>query len=276
MTAASPIRVLAPAKVNLTLHVTGLRADGYHLLDSLVAFADVGDDLTVAPAEAPMLVVHGPEERGVPVDQTNSILKAVALTGAKVSVELWKDLPSAAGIGGGSSDAAAVLRAISQLTGQPLPDRPERLGADVPVCLLGRAARMQGIGEILIPIDLPPLPAVLVNPRREVSTPLVFKGLRRKDNPPMPPLPALASVESVLQFLAGQRNDLEPMARAIEPEIDRVLAALSRHPELRLARMSGSGATCFGLYETREAAERAAMALRAEHSGWWIRATVLR
>ena len=272
----SSIAELAPAKVNLSLHVTGRRADGYHLLDSLVAFADFGDAVTVSLAPRSQLVVHGPEERGVPIDQTNSILRAAALAGVTVSVDLTKELPSAAGIGGGSSDAAAVLRAISRLTGAPLLAQAERLGADVPVCLYGRAVRMQGIGENLTPAALPALPAVLVNPRREVSTPLAFKGLRRADNPPMPDLPDMPTVETCLRFLSLQRNDLEPMARAIEPEIDRVLLAIAQHPETRLARMSGSGATCFGLFETREAAERAATALRAEHSGWWVRATVLR
>jgi len=211
----------------------------------------------------------------VPVDETNSILRAAALAGHAVAVRLEKELPSAAGIGGGSSDAAAVLRAISALTGEPLPERTERLGADVPVCLRARAARMSGIGEVVVPVALPPLPAVLVNPRRAVSTPLVFKGLRHVDGAPMPALPELLSAEAAIGFLKTLRNDLEPVASAIEPEIGAVLTELTSQPEVRLARMSGSGATCFALCETPEAAARTARAITAAQPGWWVRATVL-
>ncbi|MCR8724916.1 4-(cytidine 5'-diphospho)-2-C-methyl-D-erythritol kinase [Frigidibacter sp. SLM-1] len=272
-----PVRETAPAKINLALHVTGRRADGYHLLDSLVAFADDGDRLTVELGPASVLHVAGPEAQGVPTDDANSILRAAALMGAQVVVHLDKQLPSAAGIGGGSSDAAAALRAIRKLTGTALPDRPERLGADVPVCLTPSAARMQGIGEVVTRVALAPLPAVLVNPRRAVATPAVFAALARADMPPMPdPLPPLLTAEDAILFLAAQRNDLEPAAIGLEPAIDAVLAALSRQPEVRLARMSGSGATCFGLCETPEAAHRTALALAGLHPGWWVKETVLR
>lgn len=275
------IRETAPAKVNLALHVTGLRSDGYHLLDSLVAFADLGDSLTVGLApdggSGSVLTVSGPEARWVPTGSENSILRAANLAEVPVIVHLEKHLPSAAGIGGGSADAAATLRAIRALTGAAPPEGLERLGADVPVCLDPRAARMQGIGEVITRLDMAPLPAVLVNPRRALATPAVFAALPRHDLPPMPEvLPSLLTAETAILFLAAQRNDLEPAAILLEPAIGAVLAALSQVHEVRLARMSGSGATCFGLCETPEAAHRTALAIAGLHPGWWVRETLLR
>lgn len=271
------MRDFAPAKINLALHVTGRRSDGYHLLDSLVAFAGIGDLVTVEPAEREStLVVGGPESAGVPAGRENSILRAAALMGLPVAARLEKHLPSAAGIGGGSSDAAAALRAIAAMTGLPLPDGIETLGADVPVCLLARAARMRGIGERVEPVALPPLPAVLVNPRRPLETAGVFAALKSRHNPPMPEtLPPMLSVEGALQVLRGLRNDLEPAAAGLEPAVLGVLGALRLHPEVRLARMSGSGATCFGLCETPEAAARVAGMIAGRNAGWWVRATLL-
>ncbi len=178
----------APAKINLTLHVTGQRADGYHLLDSLVVFADVGDRVTVAPAARASLTVTGPFAANVPRGDENLVLRAAALAGAPpLSIALHKTLPAASGIGGGSSDAAATLRAVSELAGAALPGDAAALGADVPVCLLARACRMSGIGDILVPLaDLPPLYLVFANPGVAVSTAEVFAALTCKDGTAMP------------------------------------------------------------------------------------------
>lgn len=264
------LRVFAPAKVNLTLHVTGQRADGYHLLDSLVMFADVGDwlEVSLGPAD---LTVSGPMAEGVPVDGRNLVLKAAALMGVEARIALEKHLPAAAGIGGGSSDAAAVLRAVHDLTGAQVPQAGLSLGADVPVCLEGRACFMRGIGERVEPVaGLPDLAAVLVNPGVEVPTGAVFNGLARKDNPGMAPLER----GDFLGWLRAQRNDLEPPARAVQTVISDVLAAIGATRGCQLARMSGSGATCFGIYADRAQAEAAAAELA--RPGWWVRAATLR
>lgn len=272
------IEVFAPAKVNLALHVTGRRADGYHLLDSLVAFAPVGDRLTLQPAEAMRLRVLGPEAAGVPEDGTNLVLRAAELLGPGpgVAIELEKCLPAASGIGGGSSDAAAALRGLAWLRGQGVAAEGfERLGADVPMCLDPRPARTRGIGEELTPVTLPDLPAVLVNPRVEVSTPAVFKALLVKENPPLPEIPGFVDTLACLRWLAAQRNDLEVPAMMLAPEIAQVLAVLSASPGCHFARMSGSGATCFGLYETAEDANSAAAQIAAAHPGWWVASGLL-
>jgi 4-diphosphocytidyl-2-C-methyl-D-erythritol kinase len=271
-----PITEPAPAKVNLTLHVTGRRADGYHLLDSLVVFADIGDRVTVQPG-ATRLTVTGPMSAGIPVGPDNLVLLAAALMRAEAEITLDKHLPVAAGIGGGSSDAAACLRALVRLTGARLPEDVARLGADVPVCLLARAARMRGIGEEVTPLArLPLLHAVLVNPRVAVSTPAIFKRLARHDNPPMPArLPGWHTAENLIHWLSTQRNDLEAPAIAEAPVIADVLQKLSASEGCALARMSGSGATCFGLYPDPHAAQRAARALRRDHPAWWVMPTPL-
>ena len=264
----------APAKINLTLHVTGQRADGYHLLDSLVVFADIGDRITATPAAQASLTVTGPLSDGVPTGPENLVLRAAALMGTPAAITLEKHLPAAAGIGGGSSDAAATLRALMALSGAPLPaDNGLSLGADIPVCTLARAATMRGIGEEIAPVfDLPPLAAVLVNPRVDVPTPAVFRALASKTNPAMAPIPQGVDFEAFCDWLSTQRNDLEPPARALTPEIDATLAALS---DARLARMSGSGATCFGLYPTQAAAEAAAARISTARPDWWVAATTL-
>ncbi|MFC3060514.1 4-(cytidine 5'-diphospho)-2-C-methyl-D-erythritol kinase [Paenirhodobacter populi] len=267
-----PIEVFAPAKVNLALHVTGRRADGYHLLDSLVAFAPFGDHLTLVPAPALSLTVTGPEGAGVPEGPENLVLRAAALVpgGQGAAITLDKRLPPASGIGGGSSDAAAMLRGLALLRGASLPeDRGLELGADVPMCLDPRPARVRGIGEDITPVTLPPLPAVLVNPRGSVPTPAVFKALTERDNPPMATIPGFASTADCIDWLAGQRNDLEPPAKAIAPGIAAALSALATLPGCRLARMSGSGATCFGLFATLTEAETALTRLRATRPEWW-------
>ncbi|NVO21852.1 4-(cytidine 5'-diphospho)-2-C-methyl-D-erythritol kinase [Donghicola mangrovi] len=265
-------RAFAPAKVNLTLHVTGQRADGYHLLGSLVVFVGVGDRITVAPAQALGLTVTGPRAAGVPTGPENLVLRAAALLGAGgAEITLEKHLPAAAGIGGGSSDAAASLRALSALWGVDLPaDRGLSLGADVPVCLRAAPCIMSGVGEVLT--DVPALPAmwmVLVNPGVEVPTPAVFRGLSRKDNPPMAEVPEGLNAQGFADWLATQRNDLEPPARAIAPVIGDVLEAISASGAL-IARMSGSGATCFGLFADADSAGAAAHQIKEKAPAWWV------
>jgi len=270
----------APAKINLALHVTGRRADGYHLLDSLVVFLDVGDRVRAGPAPGLGLRLTGPNARGVPPGNDNLVMRAARLVAGAgdlgAALVLEKHLPPASGIGGGSSDAAAAIRAVAALWGRPLPgpDQVLRLGADVPACLVARPLRLRGIGERLdlLP-DLPEFALVLANPRIETPTPAVFAALALKDNAPLPdPLPPLPDARALAAFLHAQRNDLEEPARALCPPIGDVLAALAALPGCHLARMSGSGATCFGLFDSRAGAEGAARALSARHPGWWIAA----
>ncbi|WP_179380240.1 4-(cytidine 5'-diphospho)-2-C-methyl-D-erythritol kinase [Jannaschia marina] len=258
----------APAKVNLTLHVTGRRADGYHLLDSLVAFADVGDRLAAGAGDG--LTVTGPFAAGVPTGYSNLIRRALSHVGVRRAVSLEKNLPHPAGLGGGSSDAAAALRLVGA---EPGPEVAETLGADVPVCLLARGARMRGIGEQVEPVALPSLPAVLVNPGVAVATPKVFAALARPNNADMGALPDWADAAELIPWLGTMRNDLEAPARSLAPEIGTALAAIGG-TGATLARMSGSGATCFGLYPSRAVAETAAAALA--RPGWWVRACTLR
>lgn len=271
-------KVFAPAKVNLTLHVTGQRNDGYHLLDSLVVFADVGDRITVMPAEQNRLEVIGPRAEGVPTDGTNLVARAADLFDVPVHIILSKHLPAAAGIGGGSSDAAATILALADITGDTrLPDGVADLGADVRVCLLRQAARMRGIGDDVMPCPgLPPLFAVLANPGVDVPTPGVFKALEDKQNAPMPKkIPQGMKTGAFIDWLSMQRNDLEAPAIARAPVIQDVLTALSALDGARLTRMSGSGATCFTLFETDEAARTAAAALAKAQPSWWVEAAKL-
>ena len=270
----------APAKINLTLHVTGRRADGYHLLDSLVVFAGVGDRITVAPSPAIGLTITGPFAAGLPQGSDNLVLRAARLMdGARgAALKLEKCLPPASGIGGGSSDAAATLRLLSRLWGLALPDRAAaaRLGADVPACLEApRPCRMGGIGEKLSGLPaLPPAWLVLVNPGIALATPAVFAALDRCDGAPMPAaLPHWPDTAALAAFVQGQRNDLEPAARQIAPAISDVLAALDRQAGCLLARMSGSGATCFGLFASESAARSAAR--RLDRPGWWVAAAAM-
>jgi 4-diphosphocytidyl-2-C-methyl-D-erythritol kinase len=273
------VRQFAPAKVNLALHVTGRRADGYHLLQSIVVFADTGDWLEIAPAPRLSLRVTGPRAAGVPTDDRNLVWQAAMLfpraPGAAITLE--KHLPHAGGIGGGSADAAAALRGLADLWARPMPDAAAvlELGADLPVCLFGRPALMAGIGEVLTPLPpLPPLWLVLVNAGVAVPTGPVFKGLAQVENPAMPAIPdqGWADADDLALWLARARNDLEPPARQIVPVIDSVIAAIGGSADCLLARMSGSGGTCFGLFATEAAARAAAVALSADHPGWWVQA----
>lgn len=269
----------APAKINLCLHVTGRRADGYHLLDSLVVFAGVGDRVSGTLEGPPSqgvtsLEVTGPMAAGLSGEGDNLVLRAARAMGVSARIVLEKHLPVSSGIGGGSADAAATMRLLARLSGRALPDAAAvlALGADVPVCLAGRPARMTGIGEGLAP--LPPLPEVwlvLANPGVAVSTPAIFRALARADNAPLPrDLPRLRGAAELAAFVMMQRNDLEPPALTLEPVIGRVKAALSAQPGCLMARMSGSGATCFGLFADPLAASAAARAIRTAEPGWWV------
>jgi len=266
-------KIFAPAKINLALHVTGQRSDGYHLLDSLVAFVDLGDQIIAAPAVQSSLTVTGPFAEGVPTDGTNLVLKAAALAGRPMALTLDKHLPPASGIGGGSADAAATLRAAARLGIQPVTaDQALSLGADVPVCLLSKPVRMSGIGERLTPVVMPALHLVLVNPRVEVSTPEVFARLERKDNMPMPDkLPRWPDSLAFVDWLSTQRNDLERPAVKLVPEIAAALAALALAPKVQMVRMSGSGATCFALFADRLSADAAAAQMAASNPWWWVK-----
>lgn len=270
---------LARAKINLALHVTGRRDDGYHLLDSIVAFAGVGDRITLRKAAASSLNISGPFAQQLADTSDNIALRALSLFRQDVPVEidLEKNLPVASGIGGGSADAAAVLRAVARLYGVPLPSGEQalRLGADVPVCLSQRPVRMLGVGEVLTPLDLPDLHAVLVNPGVAVATGPVFDALDSRTNPAISMEGAdLSQAARTIDWLKTLRNDLQQDAIRQAPAIEEVLAAL-RAAGADLARMSGSGATCFGLFKDTAAADRAADLLRQEHPLWWVCRTVL-
>ena len=275
----------AHAKINLALHITGRRADGYHELDSIVAFADVADVLTIAPADSVSLDITGPFAGDLPRDGTNSVLSAwrllddfsrqqgAALTPVKFHLE--KNLPVASGIGGGSADAAAALRGLIRLFGlsisaQDLNELALQLGADVPVCLLQKSSRMRGIGEIIEPIEIDlPEGIVLVNPRIPASTPKVFESLNLQCGQSFGA--AIGNVHDIESW----RNDLTAPAVTLVPEIADVIGSLNFQPDIVCSRMSGSGATCFGLFESLENAQIAADAIAEKHPDWWVVATTL-
>ena len=272
------MREAAPAKVNLYLHVTGRRADGYHLLDSLVVFGAAADALEAAPAAGLSLALEGPFAAGLQAEADNLVLRAAralaaeAGISAQAALRLGKHLPVASGIGGGSADAAAALRLLDRLWGLGLPAARlasigERLGADVPVCLASRPRRMQGVGEVLLPAPaLPDCGLLLVNPGEALSTPAVFRA-RGPGFTPAATLPAgWADAAAMARDLGLLRNDLEAAAIACCPPVAEVLAALRGLPGCLLGRMSGSGATCFGIFATPAEARAAAAALPA---GWW-------
>lgn len=260
----------APAKINLTLHVTGQRPDGYHLLDSLVVFADVGDRIWLTPGPDMSLEVFGPFAVGVPTDARNLLWQAAERAGLCGAIRLEKNLPHGAGIGGGSADAAALLRSqfgddVARGIGI---EAALSLGADVPVCLHAGPQRMQGIGERLSrPWPIPGCAIVLVNPGVEIATADVFGALDRKDNPPMDDIPRTRDFAAFIAWLADQRNDLQGTAMTLAPAMADTLDALS---DAALARMSGSGATCFGLYATDEMAAAAATRISNHRPDWWV------
>jgi 4-diphosphocytidyl-2-C-methyl-D-erythritol kinase len=278
----------ALAKVNLTLRVLGRRADGYHDLESLVAFARHGDRLTFTPGPALALELAGPNAKATGQLGDNLVLKAVRALAERIeglrlgSFLLEKRLPVAAGLGGGSADAAAALRLIARQNDLALDDTrlfaaARATGADVPVCLDPRARMMRGIGDVLsAPVGLPPLAAVLVNPGVAVATKDVFARLG------LPAGEQRSSAETtgvpqeratLLGYLAERDNDLQPAAIATEPVIAETLFTLRALSGCRLARMSGSGATCFALFASARLASAAAATLREACPAWWVRAT---
>jgi 4-diphosphocytidyl-2-C-methyl-D-erythritol kinase len=277
---------VAPAKLNLYLHVTGRRADGYHLLDSLVGFAGIGDRLEAEMADNLSVRIAGPNGHML-LPEDNSVLKAAnalrayASKGAGAAITLHKHLPIASGVGGGSSDAAAALRLLMRLwditlTEDILGAMALALGADVPVCLSCLPTYMGGIGEHLE--QGPPLDGmhvVLVNPGLPLRTADVFAAYDTPFSAPVTHPAGFASLEACVAFLRQVRNDLELPAIKLMPEIAVVLGALARQKDCLLARMSGSGATCFGLFKNEAAAQTAARALGREYSAWWIQPTEL-
>ena len=279
----------APAKVNLTLRILGKRADGYHDLESLVVFARLADEVTLTPDAALGLDVDGPTAAAAGDVADNLVLRAarglVARTdGLRLGrFALTKRIPVAAGLGGGSSDAAAALRLLAEANGILRDDADlyaaaRATGADVPVCLDPRPRIMCGIGERLsVPLALPALPAVLVNPGVALPTKAVFAGWKASSAaaPPLDDaaLAKLTSAPELMRLVAGQSNDLEPPAIALQPSVADVLAALRERPGCALARMSGSGATCFGLFGTADEAAAAEKALSVKQPTWWVKAT---
>ncbi len=275
----------APAKINLALHIRGRREDGYHELDSIVAFAGVADVLTISPSALVSLDITGPFAGGLPRDERNGVVaawhllngfsgqKGVAI--APVKFHLEKNLPVAAGIGGGSADAAAALRGLVRLfdlsiSMQDMNRIALKLGTDVPICLGQKTSRMRGIGEILEPIAINlPSGVVLINPRIPTPTSKVFESLNLQCGQSFGT--GIGNVHDIHSW----RNDLTAPAIALVPEIADVIGRLNFQPDTICSRMSGSGATCFGLFESLEKAQSAAGAIAGKHPNWWVVATTL-
>jgi len=282
------------AKVNLTLRVFGRRVDGYHDLESLVAFADCADRITLAPGTELSLTAIGPLAAACGETADNLVLKAARLLAERVPglitghFTLDKVLPVAAGIGGGSADAAAALRLLARLNGLALDDQRLRdvalaTGADVPVCLLSRACDMTGVGENLLPLCLPRLPCVLVNPCIPVATKNVFAALGLRHGELRIGVADVmmqsaswpeegCTVDEWLKALSSGTNDLEAPAQRIQPGITEVLSALRKTSGARIARMSGSGATCFAAFGNDADAQAAGETIRRDHPAWWVHA----
>ena len=284
------------AKVNLTLRVVGRRVDGYHDLESVVAFADCADRLSFTPGSELRLETTGPLAQACGESTDNLVFKAAQLLGERVpelklgTFILDKRLPVAAGIGGGSADAAAALRLLARVNNLAIDDarliEVARLtGADVPVCLASRACVMTGVGESLLPLAIPKMPCVMVNPRVPVATKDVFRALGLRNGELLVGASdvieatgwpeAGASLEDWVEALAAGSNDLEAPATRIQPVIGEVLSALNATNGAWLARMSGSGATCFAIYENTADAQRASRKIQLDHPQWWVHAGVL-
>lgn len=282
--AVAPVSRCAWAKINLYLEVTGRREDGYHELESLVVFAGLGDRLDFGPAPSLEIVCAGPFAGDLPSGADNLVAQAACALAEHAGVRpaariaLEKQIPVAAGIGGGSADAAAALEGLAALWGlAPKPDELMRiaagLGADVPVCLYGRPAVVHGIGDIVERAPpLPPAWLVLANPGRPLATRRIFQARTGAFSPIVPWTGVAHDLGDLVERLAERTNDLEPAALALEPEIGRVIERLAAAPGALLARMTGSGATCFALFVTAEEARAAAAAIGAEHPAWWTAA----
>ncbi len=279
------VSVKAPAKINLYLHVTGKRPDGYHLLDSLFAFARDGDVITAKQADGLSLEIIGAPDLSAGED--NIVIKAARKLAAALGIEpnahlvLEKNLPIASGIGGGSTDAAAALKALQVLWKKTLPDdkledMALELGPDVPSSLAGKAVQVSGVGEVLTPApEIPALPVVLVNPNKPVSTPAVFKTRKPVFSEPMPLTQNCADAAKFIGELKKRHNDLQDAACALEPAVAEVLHVLENQPLCLFSAMSGSGGTCFGLFRTPENAANAAEDIAATHPNWWVKQTAL-
>jgi 4-diphosphocytidyl-2-C-methyl-D-erythritol kinase len=282
-----PVEELAHAKINLDLYVTGRRADGYHELDSLTAFAAFGDRLALSEHDRLELELTGPFAGPLAAEPDNLVLRAArrlaACAGRKAAVRIMLDkrIPVAAGLGGGSADAAAVLRGLNRLWGlrmapADLAGVAAGLGADVPVCLAARTARMRGVGEQIEPWEgLPPLAVLLVNPNLPLATAAVFGALKVIGERAERPWPPPREPENFLAWLGAGANRLETPAVRLLPQIQDVLALLGAQDGCALARMSGSGATCFGLFETPAARDLAAAAISRARPGWWLAASTI-
>lgn len=279
--------LLAPAKINLFLHITGKRPDGYHLLQSVVVFANVGDRLTFTRHDSLFIDVAGPFAGDVCAPRDNLIYKAAQALGENYKtaptgqILLEKNLPVASGMGGGSSDAATTLKGLAQLWGLPEEfDRMQKiaatLGADVPACLVRRPVWMEGVGEKMMRLpDIPDMHMVLVTPAVATPTPEVFRQFRGKFSPPIQFIGRRKTMGEWIADLKLYRNDLTDAAIAVSPEIKTALQSIADTPGCQIARLSGSGATCFGIYETPTAAHAAVNKLRQQHPEWWITAAGL-
>jgi len=271
----------APAKINLFLHVGDKRADGFHPLQSLAVFTALGDMLAIEPAPLLSLAVEGPFAHGLEAETDNLVLRAArALDQRGAKLALTKNLPVASGIGGGSADAAAALRGLNRLwtlgkDETALRETGAGLGSDIPVCLLSQACFMEGRGEVLRPAEsMPCLPMLLVNPGVAVPTKDVFAGLETRSGIDTAlPRGRFSDTADLLRFLETTRNDLEAPARRIQPVIGEVLAAIGALPGALLVRMSGSGATCFGIFADEDCCRRGGRALQQSHPGWWVAQT---
>ena len=280
----TPYTAFAPAKINLALHVTGRRSDGYHDIDTLVMFADVGDTLTAEPEGRLALDVSGKFSGDVPTDRKNLVIAAAEVLRAETQIKsgarlsLVKNLPVGAGIGGGSSDAAAALTVLNRLWGTGLAmgelmDIGGRLGADIPMCLQGETLRAVGKGDRLSSWPgLPSVPMVIVWPARFVSTGSVFGAVAAFDNPPLPKreLSAIGTFSDLIELLANTRNDLTEAASTLEPSIGEALGAIHNCPGCLISRMSGSGSSCFGIFQTLSQAESAASTITRIRPDWWV------
>ncbi len=281
---ADRVRRVAPAKINLCLQVHGRRSDGYHLIESLVVFAETGDRIEARPAEHLSLAVDGPFANQVPTDGDNLVLRAARALAAALKpdagaeLRLHKCLPVAAGLGGGSADAAATLLALQSIWRLQMDDAALHrlaleLGTDLPVCLAARPSVMSGIGEVVRPVrKLPVLHLVLVNPGCRLATAAVYGrlGAARQQPPPTPLPDAFQDLAALAAVIVGRGNDLEVPARQMTPDIDRVLDRLNGSVDCVAARMSGSGPTCFGMFVSPAAAAAAARTIGAAEPTWWV------
>ncbi len=266
------------AKINLALHVTGVRADGYHVLDSIVIFTDIFDSLVIEKNSKPRISFTGEFASLLDVKK-NSVIQASKLFENapldRLYIRIEKNLPTGAGLGGGSADAAAIIRFITNHLSHPMPSNEDisKIGADVPACVLSVASRVGGVGEIVRPIDISAIDLwiVLVNPRIIVSTSSIFEDVIKKHNEPLESFDRFYSSNQFIEYLRRQRNDLQATAAKKWPEINNVIQTIEKTKGVLLARMSGSGSTCFGLYRSQEVAKKAVKFINKENSSWWIK-----